>query len=434
VVALAAWARPGWPRVLVALIAGAVPWLAYLGCLAYVELGVVFFAAVAAGLVAERCRGGPDPNWRAGLTAGLCVGFAAGCKYTAMALIIVPLGLARLAAWRPGLRMRLRQLALFAIGAGAAICPWLIRNWAFTGNPVYPFAYRWLDGAAWSPEQDAQWARGHRLPADQASLADRATILSDELFRSHLFGPAIWLVPAAAVVLRPTRRSLFAVLWIVLLIGAWTALTRMPGRFAVPVVVPLALLVSGARGGRSPSAACPRAAGRVDWRLAALVVAAWAGAVFGGVSLLGLLRAEEQHYQACGVNLPELVGTPEVMIQSNPINQAVRDPDAYVWLVGDAASFYVAPHRHYTVAFSRDPWLEFAAGPVTPADCVAWLRTRHVTHVVFSWPEIERLRRTYGFTPLVTPAWVQELERAGLRRVAPAAGNESLAIYEVPTQ
>ena len=48
VLTLAAWTPPGWPRATVAVVVGSVPWLAYLGCLAYVELGMVFFAAVAA--------------------------------------------------------------------------------------------------------------------------------------------------------------------------------------------------------------------------------------------------------------------------------------------------------------------------------------------------------------------------------------------------
>ena len=52
-----------------------------------------------------------------------------------------------------------------------------------------------------------------------------------------------------------------------------------------------------------------------------------------------------------------------------------------------------------------------------------WLRTQNVTHVVFSWPEIERLRSTYGFPELVTHDWVSDLETAGLERVPwPADG------------
>ena len=56
VVALVSWSQCGWTRILVALVAGSVPWLAYVGCLAYVELGMLFFAAVAGGLVVDQVR------------------------------------------------------------------------------------------------------------------------------------------------------------------------------------------------------------------------------------------------------------------------------------------------------------------------------------------------------------------------------------------
>lgn len=126
----------------------------------------------------------------------------------------------------------------------------------------------------------------------------------------------------------------------------------------------------------------------------------------------------------------------EALLRGNPINMAVHDSSANLWLVGEARAFYVQPQPHYTVAFSRDPWLEFAA-TAGPEEGISWLRSRNVTHVVFSWPEIRRLRRTYGFSPLVTPAWVAKLERAGLRRIEPdeaAPGGKGIEVYEVPPE
>ena len=100
VLALAAWAAPGWPRILVVLVAGAVPWLAYLGCLAYVELAMLFFAALAAGLISESYRSEGPFRWQTALTAGLCAGLAGGCKYTALAMVGAALAIAWLLTMR----------------------------------------------------------------------------------------------------------------------------------------------------------------------------------------------------------------------------------------------------------------------------------------------------------------------------------------------
>jgi len=165
VVALGCWARPGWGRWLVVAVAGSTPWLAHVGCLAYVENGMLFFAAVAAGVVADHYREKPDVDWRTALAAGLCAGLAGGCKYTALVFIAVGLGLAWCLTMRAAFKLRMQRTALFGIGTLLAFSPWLVRNGAFTGNPVYPFAYKRFDGKAWSTAQAEQWSAGHRLDA-----------------------------------------------------------------------------------------------------------------------------------------------------------------------------------------------------------------------------------------------------------------------------
>ena len=169
-----------------------------------------------------------------------------------------------------------------------------------------------------------------------------------------------------------------------------------------------------------------------------LVLAAVFGAAWNGATLVRLLHADNARwYENTGIRPAQIVGLPEAFAQHNPINAALRDQDAYAWLVGDAAVFYLTPRIHYTVVFNRDPWLELAESGATPQECLAWLHTRNVTHVVFSWGEINRLRTSYGFSPVVTPEWVRQLEQAGLRRLgSPGSppGSEPVEIYEVATE
>ncbi len=154
------------------------------------------------------------------------------------------------------------------------------------------------------------------------------------------------------------------------------------------------------------------------------------GAVLNNVTLGRLWQAHSRWWSGHGVPLSVLPGATEEFAREQPLNR-VLPPDAYVWLIGEARVFYVRPRVHYTVVFNRDPWLAYAE-TATPEQAVAWLRTQNVTHVVFCWSEITRLRATYGFSPLVTPIWAESLAGAGLRRLeVPELAAADVAVYAV---
>jgi hypothetical protein len=424
VLAVVAWTPAGWPRRIVAVAAGTVPWLAYLGCLAYVELGVLFFAAVAGGLLVEHVTAGTGPGRCVALAAGLCAGLAGGCKYTAWVLVPAALAVAWLITMRGTLRRRIARLALFSGGVVVALSPWLIRNAAFTGDPIYPFGYAWFGGQGWSAEQDEQWAHGLQLSPEHGALRERAVIMGNEVFASPMFGPALFVLALAGVILARSRPAAMLALWAAAILVGWATLTHMPGRFVVVLIVPLALLV-----GVAAEAVSHVEARR--WPLAVLGGLALAGAMGNAATLAGELRRNDWSWARYGAPLRMLVGATEGFAQQQPLNHFLPGTGK-AWLVGEARAFYLPARVHYTVVFNRDPWLEFAR-TATPAESVAWLRMQNVQVVVFSWPEIDRLKRSYGFPPWVTPAWVESLIPAGLRRVGTTsepAGRE-LDVYEV---
>lgn len=425
VVALCVWTPSGWPRLTVALVAGAMPWLAYLGSLAYVEMGMLFFAAVAAGLASERLREAEDRDWRLPLAVGLCAGLAGGCKYTALVLVAVALAGAWLVTMRGGAAVRGRRAALLGAGVLVAFSPWLIRNAACTGNPVYPFAYGWFGGAAWSVEQNEQWARGHRLPEGQDTAMNRLRTVGTDLLAAPMFGRALFVLAVLGLIVGRDRPACFAGVWLVLSVLLWMTLTHMPPRFAVPAIVPAALLA-----GRAAGVGTLRPARVIR---AAAVVIAVAGALAGSLKLAALLRAELRYWSRFEYPLTALVGETELVRQAQLLNHCPGIPaGARVWLVGESRAFYLPPGVHYTVVFSRDAWLTYAATR-SAGEAVGWLRTQGVGYVVFSWDEIGRLRTTYGFPAWVTPEWVRSCVAAGLRRVVERddASGQGVAVYEV---
>ena len=93
-----------------------------------------------------RVDGRADQRWLA--LAGIFAGLACGCKYTG---VIVPLaGVAVVLAGelfggqgaQGGRLVRaLRSTVYFALLAGVAFGPWLIKNWLLTGSPFYPLLW-----------------------------------------------------------------------------------------------------------------------------------------------------------------------------------------------------------------------------------------------------------------------------------------------------
>jgi len=432
VVAVAARFR-GAARVGAALVAGATPWVAYTGCMAYVEGGVLLFTAVAAGVLLDALAAEGPTRRNLVLLAGVAAGMAGGCKYTALALVVVAGGAAWLAVSPTAWRTRVALAAAFFVAAGAAFAPWALRNAAFTGNPVYPFAYEVFGGRAWSDEQAEQWRLGHLPPAGERSPLRRAAMGAREWFggragpdgrwQPSLFGFAVTLAAGACILALRRREFLFLLLWSGLMVVIWIATTHVPGRFVTPVIAPLAI-AAGLWLERRERAA-------FGWRFGAVWVASAASAIV----LLGVLVRHAQGWERrLQVPLAAMVDASAAFVQGMAANEKTP-PDARVRIVGDAAVFYVQRELSYAVVFCRDPWVAFAPS-APPEEAIRWLRAHGDTHVLFAWSEIARLRGTYGFPAAVTPAWVETLvATGGLAPLQPGPpGRAAIEVYAVTSE
>lgn len=420
-VAVAAFAPPGPSRILTLASAVFVPWFVYLGALAYVELGMLLFAALAIGLWLEPLRKGTVPDWRQVALSGVFAGLAAGCKYTAIVLVGVAIAVAAAAMLKASLRARARCVAVFTVAATLAFSPWLARNAIQAGNPVYPFAYDIFGGRAWSEEQAHQWGKGHQTRSDQIAIPARLELAARELFGgwrddTQRFAPSlvgVVLIPVAIIgfLRRRSREAVFLTCTTATVLVAWMALTHMPGRFAVPILIPLAWLAG--------LAAMPGGAdGRRPKRFDALGWCCLGFALLGGLLNMTSIEARLAHndrvwQRTAGISLYALTGLTHELQAAHPVNQATP-ADAKVWLIGDAAVFYVDRPMRYTVVFNRDALLDKVASSL-PADRLAIIHAAGITHVVINWSEINRLRDTYGFDQRVTRPWAVETFHAAAR-------------------
>lgn len=154
----------GWTAV---WLLAATPMVGSLATWSYNDLPLAFFSAAALHAFLHARRGW-DGRWLA--LSGACAGLAMSMKYTSF---IVPafVGLALLwgmrAEWRRDGRRALAAPLAFGGTAVLVALPWFLKNWTFTGNPVYPFVF---DGVYWDEFRAAAYANagsgiGWDLPA-----------------------------------------------------------------------------------------------------------------------------------------------------------------------------------------------------------------------------------------------------------------------------
>jgi hypothetical protein len=216
------------------------------------DLGVAAFG-VGGWLMLLRLRdrsGGERPGpW---LTAGAMAGLAAGCKYLAIVMVSVPLGVVMLVAQRANPRRALlRRAGLWLAGAAVVFSPWLIRNAVVAGNPVFPFFNRLLPPravlASQGPEEVQAAARVARFPDDRLAPSERMTLGTfHPQGAAGAIGPVfLGLAPLALwAAFRKRRRgaSLLAA-GVVLGVAGWWFAPQL-GRYLAPVLVVLAALTA----------------------------------------------------------------------------------------------------------------------------------------------------------------------------------------------
>jgi 4-amino-4-deoxy-L-arabinose transferase-like glycosyltransferase len=234
-------------QLLAAALLFATPSFVQMGALAAADLGVAAFA-VGAMLSLLRLIREPDRAVFWAAACGAFAGLSAGCKYLALATVVLPIGLVLpiavflVSGGRKRFRLTTRATVVFAVFLILTVGPWLARNAAVAGNPVHPyFASYFSSGGDEITGDEPQVAAG--IGSFEATPDKVVTALTLGSFspRGHAgdIGPVhLWLAPLALFwVLRSRRRKNVAVLFTVWLLGltAW-ALGPPLGRYLMPVL------------------------------------------------------------------------------------------------------------------------------------------------------------------------------------------------------
>jgi hypothetical protein len=372
--------RPRGPLVAsaAALLAGSFPWMLLLGGVAYNEGGLLLFATLAA-IAAMRAQAGGSV--RLAILAGLFAGFACGAKLTAVPTVLLAIPVAmvvaetfapRRAGERPRAIGRSLGLAAALVVAGLlAFSPWLARNAAWTGNPVFPERMEWLGRAHFDDAQVERWRVAHGPRDDQRSIGAKLSALVQHTTLDwrggFVLGPLLLAAVALGLVAR-TRESILLATLLAMLVVFWLAFTHLQGRFLV-IAIPLATLSLGS---------LPLVASRVA--IAVALVAAVVTITRAGPELATATAA---------LGLDDLTPLARMSLGDERLADRVFAGTAPVVLVGDAKAFlYPIPMTRlgYRTVFDvpGDRWL----GDV-PADAI----------VIRDPAELSRLKSTYRRLP-----------------------------------
>ncbi len=179
---------------------------------------------------------------RALALSGFLAGMSAGTKTFNLVWIVLA------ALWVLYERRRqsnnVQDVSLFLVMAVAVCCPWYIKSFIMTGNPVYPFLYHFLGGKGWSESGAAMyrdnWIRFGmgkglmdflRLPWDFMAHGNR--YIDSNSWMGAPGAVLAALLPAAA--LRITGRTRALALIVVVWTLVWFGLSQQ-SRYLLPVL------------------------------------------------------------------------------------------------------------------------------------------------------------------------------------------------------
>jgi hypothetical protein len=414
---------------LAAIISLCTPWVIVTGSLAYNDLAAVMFLAAAALVVIDRSL---TPFVR-GVLVGILT--AAACNAKPTALIFGAPGLALALAATTGLRRSLLPLAGAAAAGAIWILPWLIRNWAACGNPVFPQAASVFGSGHWTAEQVARFTDAVTF---HGSLADRLKLLvlidpsdpSGPRHRGMLHPQWFALFPAVIAaagwaLLRPAthRAAALCVAVLGLQLLAWLSFTHLQSRFLLPMLVPGATLLALA----ASTLTRPRHIGPAILAVAAIAqlsASIWTfttqrGGMPNQLLLSGPgIRSGEAFRAELVLTDPAEARRFLSDLPPEPFINLALPPGGSIYLLGDATPFYYS----YPVVYNTtwDAWPLAETMRATPNDPAAWTRALHgqgIRYVLVNFAEIDRLTRSGWIDPLITRQAVESWLRTAGRPI-----------------
>jgi len=380
-----------------------VPLMLDLSGTARIDLATTFFAVLAFGAFVLWADTGPGRGKNAAPTdsgwlwlSALATGAAVATKWTAVPVVVLPVFVFLVVTTKS-----FRAVFVFCLLSFAVVVPWLVKNWLFMGNPVYPLLYGVFSGSHWSVGQAALFAQKHYASFGWDGCVRFVGLIWQYSFKERFTIPLLLMTAPLVLLLRNVMPSARRVGWLfVAAYAGWFLLTFRPWRFLFPAF-PLAAMT----GAYALHVVAQGKFARTVIRAAVAVLVVVGLAQEMSVALVDQEDCDRLppqmdfvQYALGQVSRDEFVermggGVFEPVVWMNKN----LPPPAKVLYVGEAR---VALARHavaWATAFDQHPLTGMTQRAKTPEELLYLMRERGISHVYINFSELQRLGMNYGY-------------------------------------
>ncbi|MDF1535207.1 MAG: hypothetical protein P1S46_01740 [bacterium] len=339
-------------------------------------------------------------NRRLVVLAGILAGLAAGCRHQPLGYAIaVPVAAGMISGLTAGRGGRFGRWGLFLGVALLTASPWYIRNWVYTGDPLFPLLANLLgttdagagfvSGLVGAKPLALLWKWAvlpYQMVFDPLSYSMTATIGVQYLV----------LLPLLALARGRPRGDRFLLWWVILAFLAWY-LNFRTARYAMPVLMTASLWLGAALADSCESLSDGSRSGR-SRALAAVVTVLLVvnGAVFVGLND----RVNRSVGAALGMRSSSgyLMENYEIYPAIDYLNRLDPPPDK-VLFVGEMRGFYSRFPREVPSHNAPNRLMELARKNSPPAEISKDLAAAGISHILLNEAEWFRMAYRNGNAP-----------------------------------
>jgi hypothetical protein len=310
------------------------------------------------------------------LLAGIFVGFGLGCKYTAMLTIAIPLFILVLVYLfiTPQSTVRNPKLGTWylILGTFITILPWCIKNFIFTGNPVFPLFYSIFGGYNWSPELAKKFMGAH---------------LSFNLIKPLYQDYSRMIMVAILALSIPLKKDKYIrLIFLYILFGylLWFFFTEHIERFLMPVIPAVALGI-----GYLAYQYIQHRFFKISLSVIAAIIVLFIDIkISPGLPPIGLNKTEWHRQFIIDTKL-------SIYPAYEYINYALPQ-DGNILFIAEARRHYLKRAAVMNTVFDRSVIFDLTQSAKSPEDIYRGLRELKITHILYNPYELDRLTKFYG--------------------------------------
>ncbi|MCX5785184.1 MAG: hypothetical protein NTX59_05810 [Elusimicrobia bacterium] len=329
--------------------------------------------------------------WLAAVFSGLSM----GVKYTGL---FTAFGVMLVYAFneRKNISAAVKDLAIFTLIASLFIGPWLVKNYAYTGNPVYPAMTDVFKSDSYTDPAKLKKFLGESRQMGKFKITEWAAApwnaTMGKTANSEYFTPLfIFLLPLCFLLAAPAGAPLLS-LWLFFLAVwlTWSGSSTMV-RFLMPAYPAAGLIISAYLFSGTHRAL--KAALKAVVLLLCLTGLYWSTLVFYSQGRWKPVFGQVTKDDYLSHTQPTYPYSHYAGIKY--INEKLP-PDSKTLIVGDGRSLYLEKNFMISTAFDKTPLVEYAMASGSGAELYARMKAEGLTHILLNVAEGVRLARDYG--------------------------------------